>query len=205
MTAPGDDSALENLKRETRRLARSARKALSLEERAAKSMQICAHIEMTPQWISAKVVTAFLPIQSEVDLRALLMSSRLGGRTLGIPRTENDRMSFDAVDLSDSDALDDALEVGEFGIAVAHRRATIDPTTVDLSLVPLLAFDRMGNRLGAGRAFFDRWLPTATHAYRLGVAFSVQELPSVPVDHLDQRLHAIVTENGIVEVDDAAT
>ena len=154
---------------------------------------ICAHIEATEWWRSAKVVTAFLPIQSEVDLLPLLVG-RLGGRTLGIPRTENDVMTFDSVDLHNPDGL----AIGEFGITVARRRATIDPVSVDLALVPMLAFDRTGNRLGAGRAFYDRWLPSAVHAFRLGVAFSAQEMPAVPVDGYDARLDAVVTEAGIL-------
>lgn len=157
------------------------------------SQIICGRIEGLAVWDSARVLTAFLPIQSEVDLRPLLMGGPLGSRVLGIPRTGNDTMSFDAIDLADPEAL----VVGEFGIAVASVRAPIDPTTVDLVLVPLLAFDAHGNRLGAGRAFYDRWLPAAVNAFRLGVAFSAQEIESVPIDAHDVRLHAVVTEKGL--------
>ena len=175
-----------------RKAARAARRAIPVDTRADYSKLICAHIEVSDQWESARVLTAFLPIQSEVDLRPLLLD-RLGGRKLGIPRTDSDAMTFDAVDLHDPAALD----IGEFGITVAKRVATIDPATVDLVLVPMLAFDARGHRLGAGRAFFDRWLPQAVNAFRLGIAFSAQELVSVPVDRYDQKLHAVVTEAGI--------
>ena len=175
-----------------RKAARAARSAIPVDTRAEYSQLICAHIESFDRWKLARTVTAFLPIQSEVDLRPLLLD-RLGERTLGIPRTDSDVMTFDAVDLHDPDALD----VGEFGITVARHVATIDPATVDLVLVPMLAFDAQGHRLGAGRAFFDRWLPQAVNAFRLGIAFTAQELPSVPVDGYDQKLHAVVTEAGI--------
>ncbi len=185
-------SVVDEEKVVARKAARAARRSIPVDTRAEYSSLICAHIESCDHWKSASVLTAFLAIQSEVDLRPLLFE-RLGERTLGIPRTDNDVMTFDAVDLHDPDAL----VVGEFGITVARRIATIDPSTVDLVLVPLLAFDAQGHRLGAGRAFFDRWLPQAVNAFRLGVAFSAQEMPSVPVDRFDQQLHAVVTETGI--------
>ena len=190
--ADADDAGLDELKRSTRRLARAARKSLPPGERLARSSSICAHIEASSEWIAAKVVTAFLPIQSEADLRPLL-TNRLGFRIVGIPRTEDDAMSFDAIDLAEPNAL----VVGEFGIACARVRNPIDPAKVDLALVPLLAFDRRGNRLGAGRAFYDRWLPKAAHAFRLGIGFSVQEVDVVPVNRFDEKLHAVVTEHGI--------
>ena len=113
-------SAIDEQKVVFRAAARAARRSIPVDSRADSSLLICAHIEATEWWRSAKVVTAFLPIQSEVDLRPLLVG-RLGGRMLGIPRTENDVMTFDSVDLQDPDGL----AVGEFGITVAHRRATI--------------------------------------------------------------------------------
>ena len=82
---------------------------------------------------------------------------------------------------------------------VARVPSPIPPADVELSLVPLLAFDADGNRLGAGRAFYDRWLAKAPNTFRLGVAFRAQEFPAVPVDGFDQKLHAIVTEDGLVE------
>ena len=188
-------SAIDDQKGVVRAAARATRRSIPAGTRADYSVLICAHIESSELWSSARVVTAFLPIQSEVDLLPLLVG-RLGGRTLGIPRTENDVMTFDSVDLHNPDGL----HIGEFGITVARRQATIDPVSVDLVLVPMLAFDRTGNRLGAGRAFYDRWLPSAVHAFRLGVAFSAQEMPAVPVDGYDARLDAVVTEAGILVV-----
>ncbi len=184
---------VDSAKRDARKTARAKRVAIPLQERVAFSKVICSHISDLTEFVSARVITGFLAIQSEVNLSALLLSEPMKPKVLGIPRTENDGMTFDAVDLHDASAL----AVGEFGIAVTRARALIYPADVDLVLVPLLAFDREGNRLGAGRAFYDRWLPQATKAYRLGVAFSDQECEAVPVDEHDQRLDAIVTELGV--------
>ncbi len=65
-------------------------------------------------------------------------------------------------------------------------------------LVPLLAFDRSGRRLGYGGGFYDRTLAALPHAARLGCAFAAQEMDAVPAGPHDVRLEAVATERGIV-------
>jgi 5-formyltetrahydrofolate cyclo-ligase len=91
-----------------------------------------------------------------------------------------------------------ALVTGEFGVQVPAEGAWIDP---DVVIVPLLAFDRRGFRLGYGGGFYDRTLE-ALRARRprlaIGFAFAAQEVPAVPVEPTDQRLDLILTERGPV-------
>jgi 5-formyltetrahydrofolate cyclo-ligase len=65
--------------------------------------------------------------------------------------------------------------------------------------VPLLAFDARGFRLGYGGGFYDRTLASLPGAVRIGFAFSAQEVAEVPIDAFDQRLDAMVTEQGVRE------
>jgi 5-formyltetrahydrofolate cyclo-ligase len=67
----------------------------------------------------------------------------------------------------------------------------------EVLLIPLLAFDRHGNRLGYGGGFYDRTIGRLPGARRIGCAFATQELDSVPVGPYDQRLHAVLTETGL--------
>ena len=67
----------------------------------------------------------------------------------------------------------------------------------DFLLVPLLAFDDAGNRLGYGGGYYDRSLATLPHAFRLGCAFSAQHFAEVPTEPTDLRLHAVATELGV--------
>lgn len=90
-----------------------------------------------------------------------------------------------------------ALVAGEFGALIPASGAWIEP---EVLIVPLLAFDARGYRLGYGGGFYDRTL----HALRakrstiaIGFAFSAQEVVEVPIDENDQRLDAIITENGL--------
>ena len=89
-----------------------------------------------------------------------------------------------------------AMVPGEFGALIPADGAWVEP---DILIVPLLAFDARGYRLGYGGGFYDRTLQ-ALRAQRptfaVGYAFSAQQLADVPIDQFDQRLDAIITERG---------
>ncbi|MGE0775913.1 MAG: 5-formyltetrahydrofolate cyclo-ligase [Sphingomonadaceae bacterium] len=89
------------------------------------------------------------------------------------------------------------LSPGPYAIPQPTNRADeIDP---DVIVMPLLGFDRTGNRLGQGGGFYDRALQAHPSARRVGLAWSVQEQDSIPVDSWDERLHEIVTERERIE------
>lgn len=91
-----------------------------------------------------------------------------------------------------------AMVAGEFGAAIPAEGAWIEP---EVLIVPLLAFDRRGFRLGYGGGFYDRTLERLRArgaGLAVGFAFSSQEVEEVPTDATDQRLDAIVTERGLI-------
>ena len=85
-----------------------------------------------------------------------------------------------------------ALIAGPFGLR--QPDATAPGCSPDIILTPLLGFDRQGGRLGQGAGHYDRAFAALPHAWRIGVAWSVQELGAVPSDPWDVPLHAIATE-----------
>lgn len=90
-----------------------------------------------------------------------------------------------------------AMVAGEFGAFIPAEGAWVEPEVV---IVPLVAFDARGYRLGYGGGFYDRTLAGLRARHPLlavGFAFAAQELPEVPIDQYDQRLDVIVTEAGI--------
>ena len=88
------------------------------------------------------------------------------------------------------------MDSGVWGIAEPKAdKAELEP---DILLVPLLAFDRHGNRLGYGAGYYDRTLATLPGRFRLGVAYAAQELDEVPAGHYDARLDAVATECGVI-------
>jgi 5-formyltetrahydrofolate cyclo-ligase len=90
-----------------------------------------------------------------------------------------------------------AMVPGEFGALIPADGAWMDP---EILIVPLLAFDARGYRLGYGGGFYDRTLEglrARGPVLAVGFAFAAQEMAEVPIDATDQRLDMIVTENGV--------
>ena len=95
----------------------------------------------------------------------------------------------------------DALISGAMGILEPDPLLCkpVDPSLIDLIIVPGIAFDSMGGRIGYGKGYYDRFLPQLrADVPKLGLAYDFQVLPRVPQDEFDIRMDAIVTEKGIL-------
>jgi 5-formyltetrahydrofolate cyclo-ligase len=73
---------------------------------------------------------------------------------------------------------------------------------VGVVIVPMLAFDRKGNRLGYGAGYYDRFLEENPHIFKIGLAFSCQETPALPSDSHDIRMDLIITEDEVIDCRD---
>jgi 5-formyltetrahydrofolate cyclo-ligase len=148
-------------------------------------------------------VALYLPMRGEVDLRPCLERAWRRGATVFVPRISSrrrGRMSFVRW------TPGAAQRRNAFGIL--EPAVTIRPTPVaqlDVVVVPVVGFDRRGNRLGMGAGFYDRALRRrldATRRWRrprlIGVAFACQELAAIPTSPWDVPLDLIVTERGLV-------
>jgi 5-formyltetrahydrofolate cyclo-ligase len=175
----------------------------SSEQAAEKSRAIVASITAHPAWARARVLALYSALPGEPDLEALWrpesgerIPERGGARRFCYPRTEAAGMAFFEVQSPD-----------ELIAAPWHpriREPTFDPARlvppeeIDLILVPGLAFTRDGQRLGRGGGYYDRYLASLpTAIMKLGVCFQCQLVESLPLEAHDQRVHAVVTEDGI--------
>jgi 5-formyltetrahydrofolate cyclo-ligase len=97
----------------------------------------------------------------------------------------------------------DRWETGPYGIPEPANPAGVEPRLSgwDIIVVPGLAFDRRGNRLGHGFGYYDRFLGGLPESVpRVGLAWASQRIPDVPVDEWDVPVHALVTEEGVIRV-----
>ena len=139
------------------------------------------------------IVASYRPIGAEIDPAALDRAALANGATLAFPRVEGaGRMRF-LVPMVHAD-----WEDGPYGII--QPRSGCAEVIPSLVIVPLLAFDRSGNRLGQGGGYYDRALAALPAAYKLGLAWSVQERADVPVEAWDIALDAILTEREWIEI-----
>jgi 5-formyltetrahydrofolate cyclo-ligase len=140
------------------------------------------------------VVSAFLPIRSEVDLRAAMAHLFTAGHRIGLPVIRKPDLVF-------RQWIPDAPLV-PLGFGTYGPDPSAPEVVPDVMLVPLSVFDRRGGRIGYGKAYYDltiAGLHAAGRAPRLiGVAFSVQEAQMVPMEPHDVPLHVIVTERDVI-------
>ena len=151
--------------------------------------QLAAHVLTSGIIPPGAVVAGFWPLPHEIDILPLLHGLHERGHTLCLPETTKPGTAL-------------IFRAWTPGAKMTRGRYNTlhplgAPTTPDFLLIPLLAFDKHGNRLGHGGGYYDRTLAELPGAFRLGCAFAAQEVEHVPAEATDLPLHAVATENGV--------
>ena len=149
---------------------------------------------LLPHWPDSLAdlrVAGYYPIQSEFDCRPLLQTLRYAGCPIGLPRMVGPGRAL----VFHGWEPRERLVEGAYGVREPAQEAA--RFTPDVILVPLLAFDARGGRLGYGGGFYDRTLAAHPAAFAVGVAFDEQEVEDVPVEAHDRPLDAVLTPSGL--------
>ncbi|MFU8841846.1 MAG: 5-formyltetrahydrofolate cyclo-ligase [Nitriliruptoraceae bacterium] len=171
--------------------ARAARRSLSDAERRAASLRIVARLLALPELRGAGTVLLYAALREEVDLATAVAPLRERGVRTLFPRVRGEALDLVAA----ADLL--TLQLGHRGVREPAGRV-VDPAVVDVAVVPGVAFDPRGGRLGAGGGHYDRLLARLpADATRIGVGFTCQLVPHVPTEPHDQRVEVVVTEGGV--------
>ena len=169
---------------------------LSAEDKAAAARSMCARLRKLPVWANAQSVLLFAPRPDEPDLWPLVESGLQAGKQVALPRFVAESAAYEAALITDP-ARD--VVAGKFGILEPSPFCSVaDLKRLDLVLVPGVAFDWHGHRLGRGKGFYDRLLATVS-GKTCGVAFDVQLLSALPVEPHDVRLNCILTPSHWLE------
>jgi 5-formyltetrahydrofolate cyclo-ligase len=189
--------------KEARRRLRRLRASIDRTERAAAERAIVGLLDGLPVFRRAARVALYLPMRGEVDLRPAMLAAWRRGTAIYLPRIVNRRLT-QMTFVPWTPAGPRRRNV--YGIeepALDARR--LDPRQLDLVVLPVVGFDRRGNRLGMGAGYYDRALRRRldrTRSWRrprlVGVAFACQELTSIPVSPWDVPLDLVVTEHGLL-------
>lgn len=172
----------------------AARDALTQAERQEKSQALTAHGASTIPFAPGAIISGFMPIRSEADIRPLMEALRTKGGRFVLPVVlDRETIVFRAFD------ADTTLVKTGFGTTGPGADADVlDP---DILLVPLSVFDAHGQRIGYGAGHYDRAIARLHGKGRspvlIGVAFDCQEVPLVPAEPHDVPLDAILTESGL--------
>ena len=169
---------------------RTTLKTISPAARGAASAQTCVRLKRQKIWEEARTVLFFAPLPEEVDLWPLLVEALADGKTVALPRFVSRTQTYTAARLQN---LQTDIRTGQFGIREpAERCVEFTMDRLELVLVPGVAFDLRGRRLGRGRGFYDRML-AEMRGLRCGVAFDEQVVAEVPATEQDECVEILLT------------
>ncbi|OZC03177.1 5-formyltetrahydrofolate cyclo-ligase [Rubricoccus marinus] len=179
-------------KARARKLFRARRAALAPEARQAQSVAICSQLLPFLHERRMRTLSAFWPLAEEVDLRPLLRGLAASGVTVALPVVVSERGDRPRL-VHRAFQGDAALARGRFGVMEPLATAPlVAPRDVEVALVPALAVDARGVRLGYGGGFYDAFL-AQTEAMRVAVVFASGVAARLPAEPHDARVDWTVT------------
>jgi 5-formyltetrahydrofolate cyclo-ligase len=179
-----------------------ARRGLSPNFVATAAVRVFEALIASPEFAAAETIALYAAIRGEVCVRRVFDAAIAARKQCLLPRCRPERgLEFANVESWDQ------LESGAFGILEPPAELACLPlTSLDLALVPGVAFDTGGGRLGRGKGYYDRAFAEcgADSCNLFGVAFSLQIVARVPVGSGDRRVDAILMETGLIRCDSEA-
>jgi 5-formyltetrahydrofolate cyclo-ligase len=180
------------MKQDVRRQFRKRRDALPEADRLAASMAVRRCIEASEPYRRASHVLFYASMGSEVPTWGFIEAARKGGKVVVLPRIGGDELTLHA--------WDGVKPLAQHSLGILEPEAAfpgVGASRIDVVLVPGLAFDRSGHRLGYGGGFYDRLLRRLHRGWRVGIAYEFQLVDRLPSEPHDERLDAIVTAGGV--------
>jgi 5-formyltetrahydrofolate cyclo-ligase len=196
MTATMPHDTTDVQKTQIRDAARKRRAEIDPGEIKNRSQRICDYLLDIID--GNNPVMVYVSKSPEVDTGTLITSLIERNGRVVVPIIERERTSLRLSYVKDPSVLvQSTFQVPE----PVNHELPAHADAVKVVVVPMLAFDRQGNRLGYGRGYYDRFLCDHPRIPRIGLAFSCQEFASIPSDKNDIRMNLIVTENGAITCD----
>lgn len=184
------DTSPPDAKRALRAELLARRRALPAEDRRERSRAIAARLEALEPFRAARTVALYAPLGAEVDATLALPAPLARGATVLFPRAAPGSLRLAFARCAPVD-----LVRGPFGALEPPVSAPdASPDEIDCVLMPGVAFSEDGLRLGRGGGHYDATLAAMPRAFRVGLAFDVQIVPSLPREPHDAALDAVVTE-----------
>lgn len=179
-------------KKELRKYVREMKKSFSKEELALMSEQISHAILKEESVLKAKIILAYFPLPDEVSIIPVIDSLVSQGKTVLLPQVISDTEMI----IREYHSAED-LKEGSFGILEPTGKEFSEYNLIETALIPGMAFDENGNRLGRGKGYYDRFLATVKDKsgrlpFLIGVAFPFQIVGKVPVDIHDERMNKVI-------------
>lgn len=168
------------------------RSSLSVQKAEALSALAVEKVLSMKDVASAQTIGAYISFGREVDTRALIDGLLGSGKKVFVPVVSRHELSFVAF-TSFSE-----MEPNKLGFMEPRVKGAVDPAGIEIFIIPGIAFDRQGNRLGWGKGFYDRFFGKNPGGFKVGLAYDFQLLDKIPAESFDVKMDVVVTEKEIL-------
>lgn len=187
-------SGMQEEKQRLRRNMLEKRRGLSVAEKETRSDRIASYFCSWPIYRSSSTVMLYLAMPDEPQTDQLIQDALGRGKRVCVPLLGKTYGEMFAAEITNMDDL----VIGKLGLKMPDpdKAKLIPAADIDLVVVPAVAFDRTGNRLGMGAGYYDRFLEQNHDTVLLGITWSCQVADGIPCEVHDVRMQYLLTEEG---------
>lgn len=169
--------------------------SLDKDYRRNASEKMLQEIIKQKDYLLAGTIFIYVGTETEVNTSRIIKDALAKGKKVVVPKT----LELGHMEACEIDSMEDLAPGKHQILEPVNTIYRLDPEKIDVAFVPCVAYTGEGYRLGYGGGFYDRFLPRGKFK-RILLAFSAMEVGKLPVDHFDEKVHGILTENGYVEI-----
>jgi len=183
-------------KKVLRRKILAERKNINIVKKEEMDKKILDKFYESEYYRNSKKIFIYISYDSEINTKGIIYKALEDNKKIYVPRTDFKTRRMDAVEII---SLDNLIE-SEYGILEPSiKEPFIDPNELDLIVVPGVAFDSQGSRMGYGAGFYDIYFKKINKdIIKLALAYEFQTLEKVPMNELDIPVDCIITENEVI-------
>jgi len=188
-----------NEKKILRKEILTKRKNIDIVEKEKMDRKICDKFYESKYYRDAKNIFIYISYDSEINTKEIINKALIDNKKIYVPRTEFKTRLMDAVEII---SLDNLIE-SEYGILEPSiEEPHIEPNELDLIVVPGVAFDRNGGRIGYGAGFYDRYFKKINkdNIKKMALAYDFQILEKIPMNEQDVPVSYIITEKEFIHI-----
>lgn len=183
-------------KKEIRKKILEYRETIDIDQRKIWDEEIFSKLINSDLYKRSNTIFAFVSFKSEVDTHKIIKHAISNGKTICVPKINSKQEGIKIYKIEDFDQLKE----GYFGILEPIKSCEeVDSNALDLILMPGVAFDRHGGRVGYGAGFYDRFLSNMNKQVpKVALAYDFQVMDTVPMDQYDVRIDGVITEREMI-------
>lgn len=154
------------------------------------SRKITQKLISHPIYQNAELVFCYVDAKNEVKTSDIIKDAWSLGKKVAVPKVHGEVMKFYLIDSYEE------LEQGCFGILEPKEECevVVEVPRNSVVIMPGVAFDRQGNRIGYGKGYYDKYFSKYLEVYKIAIAFSLQIVPEIPADRFDIKADCVITE-----------